>query len=72
MIRTLLVPENQDVSIQLPQSFIGKQVEVIAFTINETISESHAQDKPLTHYAAQNVLAKDWLTSEEDEAWQNL
>ncbi|MEO6285265.1 MAG: hypothetical protein ABIN80_11025 [Dyadobacter sp.] len=72
MIRTLLVPDNQDVSIQLPQSFVGKQVEVIAFTINDTVHESHAQDKPLTHYASQNVLSKDWLTSEEDEAWQNL
>jgi hypothetical protein len=29
-------------------------------------------DKPLVHFASQNVLAKDWLTSEEDEAWENL
>ncbi|MCF2491864.1 hypothetical protein [Dyadobacter chenhuakuii] len=72
MVRTLLVPDNQDVSIQLPKSFVGKQVEVIAFTINEAIDGSLAQDKPLTHYASQNVLAKDWLTSDEDEAWKNI
>jgi len=68
MIRTLLVPDNQDISIQLPKSFVGKQVEVIAFTIDET----PVSEKPLTHFASQNVLAKDWLTTEEDEAWKNI
>ncbi len=72
MIRTLLIPENQDVSIQIPASFVGKQVEVIAFTINETIDQSEAKDIPLTHYASENSLVKDWLTCEEDEAWANL
>lgn len=70
--RTLLIPENQDVSIQIPASFIGKQVEVIAFTINETIDQSEIKDQPLTHYASEVSLAKEWLTFEEDEAWVNL
>jgi hypothetical protein len=72
MIRTLLVPENQNVSIQLPTSFIGKQVEVIAFTIDEGIIETPIKDKPLTHLASQQVLAKEWLTPEEDTAWHDL
>ena len=29
-------------------------------------------DKTETHFASQNVLAKDWLTPEEDKAWKNL
>jgi hypothetical protein len=29
-------------------------------------------DKVVTHFSSENVLAKDWLTSEEDEAWKNL
>ena len=29
-------------------------------------------DKIETHYASESVLAKDWLTSEEDKAWKNL
>ncbi|NIJ51615.1 hypothetical protein [Dyadobacter arcticus] len=72
MIRTLLVPDNQDISLQLPKSFVGKQVEVIAFTINETLAGSHALNKPMIHYASQQVLSKDWSTSEEDQAWENL
>jgi hypothetical protein len=26
----------------------------------------------LTHFASEQVLAHDWLTEKEDEAWQNL
>jgi hypothetical protein len=51
---------------------VGKQVEVIAFTINETIDQSETKDMPLTHYASENSLAKDRLTCEEDEARANL
>ena len=72
MVRTLMVPKNQDVSIQLPESYIGKQVEIIAFTVQDTMEESLAQDKTLTHFASQKALAKDWLSTEEDQAWQNL
>ncbi|MHA4742581.1 hypothetical protein [Dyadobacter sp. MSC1_007] len=72
MVRTLLVPDNSEVSIRLPESFVGKQVEVIAFTINDLVEHDIEHIQPLTHYASQKSLAKDWLTKEEDEAWQNL
>lgn len=29
-------------------------------------------DKVVTHLSSEKVLAKDWLTPEEDEAWKNL
>jgi hypothetical protein len=35
MIRTVVKTDNQNISIKLPESFTGKQVEVIAFTIEE-------------------------------------
>jgi hypothetical protein len=70
MIRTLLKPDSQNISIKLPKNFIGKQVEVIAFTIEE------ANDNPkgpiVTHLASEKILGKDWLTPEEDKAWQDL
>ena len=68
MIRTLVKPDKQDISIKLPKNFIGKQVEVIAFTIEE----AEAKDKTITHIASENVLAKDWLTPKEDQVWQSL
>jgi uncharacterized protein involved in tellurium resistance len=72
MIRTIVKPSKQDISINLPESFIGKQVEVIAFTVEEATSETVAVDKVFTHFASENTLAKEWLTAEEDKAWQDL
>ncbi len=71
MIRTIVIPDNQLISIQLPQHFIGKKVEVIAFSIEET-EVANNTDKLLTHFASEQTLAKDWLSIEEDAAWQNL
>lgn len=72
MIRTLLRPDTQNISIMLPQNFVGKQVEVIVFTIDETVSEPKTNDDIQTHYASHAVLAKDWSTPEEDIAWEDL
>ena len=72
MIRTVVKPENQNISIKLPKEFVGKQVEVIAFTVEEANETKEFIDKPFTHFASEKVLAKDWLTPEEDLAWQDL
>jgi hypothetical protein len=72
MIRTVITPQKQDVSIRIPQEYIGKQVEVIAFAIDETVLEGEQLDKVQTHFASEKTLAKDWLTKEEDEAWKSL
>ncbi|MCD6012701.1 MAG: hypothetical protein K0Q79_2563 [Flavipsychrobacter sp.] len=67
MVRTVITPDKGNISIELPQNYIGKQVEIIAFTIEEA-----TKDTPLTHYASEQSLAKDWLAKEEDDAWKNL
>lgn len=69
MIRTVITPRNEQISIDVPHDYVGKKVEIIAFTIEEATS---VVDKPLTHIASEKVLAKDWLTAEEDEAWKDL
>ncbi len=72
MVRTVVTPDQQNISICLPQDYVGKQVEVIAFTINDNIDSQLSMDKPITHLASESVLAKDWLTTEEDKAWKDL
>jgi hypothetical protein len=72
MIRTVVKPSDQNISIKLPAEFVGKQVEVIAFTIEEADQTIQELDLPHVQFASENVLAKDWLTSEEDLAWQDL
>lgn len=39
MVRTVVTADNQTLSIQVPVNYIGKQVEVIAFAIDEPMSE---------------------------------
>ena len=62
----------QSFSIKLPKAYVGKQVEVIAFAIEEVTPNGKIADQPLTQFASEKVLAKDWLTPEEDAAWQDL
>jgi hypothetical protein len=45
MIRTLIVPDQQNINIRIPESFVGKTVEIIAFEINETEDPSKAVPK---------------------------
>ena len=72
MVRTVLTPEQQNISIKLPENFIGRQVAVIAFTIDDTVEVASDTDKTLTHFASEKILAKDWLSPSEDIAWQSL
>ena len=73
MLRTVIKPGNRNVFIELPQNYVGKQVEVIAFTIEEsTIAKTDVTDDIATHFASEKILGKDWLTIQEDEAWKDL
>lgn len=72
MIRTVLTPDKQSISLTLPKNFIGKKVEIIAFTVDDE-TEANVLYEPIeTYQASEKVLAKDWLTSEEDIAWKDL
>jgi hypothetical protein len=39
MIRTVITPDNQDIHLHVPESYVGKKIEVIAFAIDETERE---------------------------------
>jgi len=45
MIKTILTPSNQYVSIHLPESFIGKQIETIVFILDKKIDYLQIEDK---------------------------
>jgi len=38
----------------------------------QVFEHTEKNDKIETHYASENVLAKNWMTLEEDLAWKNL
>ena len=72
MIRTIITPDTQTVSFNVPKEYVGKKMELIAFTINDSMELIEDKEMLLTHYASEKSLAKDWLTLEEDNAWKNL
>ena len=72
MLRKVITPTQQNISINLPREFVGKTVGVIAFTIDDPSEESIVQESVLTHFASEKTLSKDWLTTEEDNAWKAL
>jgi hypothetical protein len=40
MIRTVVTPDNQDIYLRIPESYVGKEIEVIAFAIDEPTPET--------------------------------
>jgi hypothetical protein len=57
-----------DLVKQLPYREKLRLTEVLK---NET-KQTQGNDKILTHFASEKMLAKDWLLPEEDEAWKDL
>ena len=57
-----------DLVKQLPYDEKLKLSEVL----KKETKQKPQNDKVLTHYASEKVLAKDWLLPEEDEAWKDL
>jgi hypothetical protein len=68
IIRTVFTPTTQYIPISIPAQYVGKRMEVIVFPIDEPFSD----DITTTHLASEQTLSKDWLTPEEDAAWNNL
>ena len=39
MVRTLVTPEQQNISIHVPQNYVGKQIEVLMYAVDELVDE---------------------------------
>jgi hypothetical protein len=47
MIRTSITPEKQDVSIHIPENYVGRQIEVLLYAVDElNEQESLKKKKP--------------------------
>ena len=52
---------------QIPESLLPEVLNFVQF-----LKYKHQQEKQETALLSELVFAKDWLTPEEDEAWQHL
>ncbi len=55
MIRTTLVPEQQDISIHIPHNYIGKKIEVLLFASDE-LTENEPTKKAFNNAALRGKL----------------
>ena len=68
MYRQIVVPQNTQLLLQLPQEFVGKQVEVIAFTMNETTENSPVKKR--TWEEAKEFFKKHAVDFSKIEKWK--
>ncbi len=48
MLRTILTITQKNLTIDLPEAFVGRQVEILAFIIDKTSSTSNSARKTFT------------------------
>ncbi len=51
MIRTVVTPDQQTISFDIPQSYIGKEIEIIAFAKDEAVSKELSAKKKVSFTA---------------------
>jgi len=59
MIRTLITPENQDISLHVPESYIGKQIEVLMYDIDELKQQEATNKKKPSDFRGKLKLSDD-------------
>lgn len=57
MIRTLLKPKTNDIHIEIPNEYLGKNVEVLIFTYEDDVKPAKSRKKSK---ATPNVMEKYW------------
>lgn len=65
MIRTVITPMQQTVSLEIPRDYVGKQIEVIVFAKDEVISEEGIFGKNVT-FDALSIDTRDYKFDREE------
>jgi hypothetical protein len=68
----LNIPISYDLLFQLVRKLsVAEKQKLLTSLIKESFSKTD-DDTIFTHFASEKSLAKDWLSSEEDQAWKDL
>ena len=65
MVRTILIPDTQTVSFNVPEEYIGKEVEVIAFAKNEG-EQKKEFSKKIVSFDAVSIDTKGYTFNREE------
>ncbi len=58
MIRTVITPEQQNISIVVPKKYIGKQIEVLLYAVDELVAEEKI-DTPHNAATYKGIFSKE-------------
>lgn len=73
MIRTIVKAKQTQNSFELPDSYIGKNVEIVAIVLDdEEDNQLSLNDATMNSLHSADVLTKDWQSKAEDEVWKDL
>ncbi|AMR33415.1 hypothetical protein A0256_19310 [Mucilaginibacter sp. PAMC 26640] len=53
MVKTILTPKDRDISIHIPESYVGKQIEIVLYALDEVKS---TQSPAQVHVAFRGAL----------------
>ncbi len=67
MVRTLITPEDQDILIRVPEDYIGKQVEVIAFALEENSNVAQVKKQSSFNAVKLNTIGYKFNREEANE-----
>jgi hypothetical protein len=66
------LPLNFNQVVDLVKQLSYKEKLKLTEVLKKETKQMPENDKVLTHYASEKVLANDWLLPEEEEAWKDL
>ena len=58
MIRTIITPDKNKISIDIPDKFIGKKMEVIAFSLEDSLSDVIYTESKVKSFSAIQLNTK--------------
>ncbi|MEO6721117.1 MAG: hypothetical protein ABIN67_12130 [Ferruginibacter sp.] len=58
MVRTLVTPQQQNISILVPQNYVGRQIEVLLYAVDELI-EGQQTAKPNNAAKYKGIFSKE-------------
>lgn len=64
MIRKVLIAESDTISFSIPKSYIGKEMEVIVFEMNEGVNNNKLKEK--TSFTILHTNSKDYKFNRDD------
>lgn len=58
MVRTLVTPQQQNISILVPQNYVGRQIEVLLYAVDELVEEQQTT-KPNNAAKYKGIFSKE-------------